>query len=425
MYIFLNFIFFVGVLILSTLILSIQNKQEKKRLSKEKNKALVVTSYAISYDGRVRNCANFFVRHGFDTTLVKPEDCLETGDIASFSNYRIEEAGFSRSFRFPPFFFDITVFLRILKSSGDVIHCHDLPSGFMGLMVKTLKNNKILIMDFHEWWSESIEINHTTGKISQIPFFRKLLSKFLENFLVNNADYLVTVSNSVARMLQRQSSKTKQFIVAKNFPEHSEKFDDSLNLRKILKIPSEAFLAYYVGQLGHHRKVDIFIKALKFCPNVFLVFRVTNHICFEEFYQFLIEEIGCKDRVFFLPPVSPKKVANSCLGADLGLNCGFMDSKNMQAALPNKLFEYTLAGIPILSVFNEEINAIVEQKGIGATFKDENSVEEVAHFLEKCYKDKIFFREIEKNVANYKKEIRDHMPYEELKMIFSNENISV
>lgn len=413
-YLLVNSLVFVPVFIyVLSLLLKKINYKSAYSLSHCKKKILIITSYALSYDGRVKNCINFFQSKNFDVILLKPEDCADDANSPSMGSY-ICQSGFCRSFLFFPYSFDIKMFCTILKHSSNFVHCHDISSSFMGLMAKAFNKKIFLIVDFHEWWSESVAINNVSGIVKRLPFLKRKVYKFIESLLIKHADCLITVSEPVADMLNDQSGNKKKFIIAKNFPSVSKHFDKSLDIRQILNIPKDFLVVYYVGQLGHHRRVDIFIKALKYCPNVVLVFRVTGHDFFENFYSLLIREMGCADRIYFLPPVFPEQVVNSCLGADLGLNCGFMDSKNMQVALPNKLFEYTLAGIPILSVYNKSINEIVSKKKIGATFKDENSVDEVIFFINKINNDKVFYSQLKNNVLDYKKEIQNYLPYEEL-----------
>lgn len=385
----------------------------------EKKNVLVVTSFALSYDGRVKNCINFFLENGFSVTTLNPEDCLDDINSTQPLQYNLNSSGFSRSFLFFPFFFDIKMFLQIITNPSNILHCHDIPSAFMGLISKTIRKEKILIVDFHEWWSETATVNCTTGSVKRISFFKRNICKVIENLLIKHADYLITVSKHVAHNLKEQAKRKKKFIIIKNLPAISNYFNNYLDIRALLKIPDYYFVIYYIGQLGHHRKVDIFIKALAKTPNVCLVFRVTNHHIFEEIYNPLMEQMNCKNRVYFLPPVPPEYVVNSCLGADLGLNCFSVTSKNMQAALPNKIFEYTLAGIPILSVSNKAIDKIVNGKKIGATFKNENSVDEVVRFIQKLSNNKQFYAEFKSNVMAYREEIKNNKPYEELSRILN------
>jgi glycosyltransferase involved in cell wall biosynthesis len=72
----------------------------------------------------------------------------------------------------------------------------------------------------------------------------------------------------------------------------------------------------------------------------------------------LIVGEGVADRVKILPPVPYEELLDWTASADIGLNILPPDySASILRCLPNKLFEYLMAGIPVLT---SELGAVVE-----------------------------------------------------------------
>jgi len=72
----------------------------------------------------------------------------------------------------------------------------------------------------------------------------------------------------------------------------------------------------------------------------------------------LIVSEGTADRVKIIPPVPYKDLLDYTASADLGLIFYSPDySLNVRMCLPNKIFEYMMAGIPVLS---SDLDAVAE-----------------------------------------------------------------
>jgi glycosyltransferase involved in cell wall biosynthesis len=90
-------------------------------------------------------------------------------------------------------------------------------------------------------------------------------------------------------------------------------------------------------------------------------------------YKQLAEECGCGQRLFWLPPVPSSDVVLEARAADIGIwtllsNVGL----NFKLALPNKVFEYLAAGVPILVADLPEARKIVDRYQVGLPFDPED-----------------------------------------------------
>src|SRR5699024_11182513 len=78
--------------------------------------------------------------------------------------------------------------------------------------------------------------------------------------------------------------------------------------------------------------------------------------------------LGVRDRVHWLPAVEPGGLSAYTAAADVGLIPYLPVSRNNQYALPNKVFEYTGAGIPFVASDLPELRRIVEAARCGEVY---------------------------------------------------------
>ncbi|MFL5626078.1 MAG: glycosyltransferase, partial [Ktedonobacteraceae bacterium] len=80
----------------------------------------------------------------------------------------------------------------------------------------------------------------------------------------------------------------------------------------------------------------------------------------------LITSEAVADRVKILPPVPYADLLNWTASADIGLIIYSPDySLNVRMCLPNKLFEYLMAGLPILASRLEAVSEVIRTYDVG------------------------------------------------------------
>jgi len=78
-----------------------------------------------------------------------------------------------------------------------------------------------------------------------------------------------------------------------------------------------------------------------------------------------IRERGLQDRVTLLPSVPLEQLLAHTAEASVGVTLLQDTCENHRLALPNKLFEYIAAGIPVVASALPETRALVERYGVG------------------------------------------------------------
>jgi glycosyltransferase involved in cell wall biosynthesis len=81
--------------------------------------------------------------------------------------------------------------------------------------------------------------------------------------------------------------------------------------------------------------------------------------------QVLAASLDIQDRVHFLDPVPPDQLLDYTASATVGVTLLEDTCLNHRLALPNKLFEYLMAGIPVLASDLPELNKVVSQFDVG------------------------------------------------------------
>ena len=89
------------------------------------------------------------------------------------------------------------------------------------------------------------------------------------------------------------------------------------------------------------------VEAMLHTDNAVLVFM--GHGPMRSDTEQLVENLGLQSKVRFIDPVPPEKLLSVTASADLGLT--FLEDccLNHRYALPNKLFEYLAAGVPVIA----------------------------------------------------------------------------
>src|SRR5262249_46283485 len=132
-----------------------------------------------------------------------------------------------------------------------------------------------------------------------------------------------------------------------------------VDLRTQLRLPAGHCVVLYQGGLGPSRNLEPVIRALARVPRAVLVIRGPGIEHFAGAYLGLARECGCGGRVFCLPPVGSGEVVREARGADLGLYTVLGVGLNFRYALPNKVFEYLAAGLPVLCADYPEVRRLV------------------------------------------------------------------
>jgi len=174
---------------------------------------------------------------------------------------------------------------------------------------------------------------------------------------------VIAVSPPITQDLQRRY-RVRRAITVRNIPVYRRPASGD-RLRHRLGLDAQTRIALYQGSIQEDRSLDLLVRAARFlAPGIVIVMMGTGPS--EQQIAALIDQEGVGDRIYLLPPVPYEELLDWTASADIGLTILPADySPSIQMCLPNKLFEYIMAGLPVLTSPLEAIVSIIETYHVG------------------------------------------------------------
>jgi glycosyltransferase involved in cell wall biosynthesis len=264
---------------------------------------------------------------------------------------------------------------RSIRLKPDIIHCHDTLVLPLGVIIKWITNAK-LIYDAHELESNRNGLSRIQG----------WLTLFTEKFFWRFIDALIVVSPSIQSWYVRNIGYKPSAVIL-NSPQYNDSngMDDDY-FRSKYCIAKDELIFVYVGILGKGRGLDLIVDA-------FSSSEIKSHVVFLGYGELSdkLENLSRQNKNFHLHPAVPhSEVVPLVRSADFGLCLIQNVSLSDYYCLPNKLFEYCFANIPVLASNFPDIKSLIVEYNAGECC-DLNS-EAVIKAV----------KQIEKGVSNYK-----------------------
>jgi len=259
---------------------------------------------------------------------------------------------FFQIIKYLEFLFRTMILLYKVKPKVVNAHAHGvLP---FALFAKYLFRS-LVVYDAHE-----LETEQTTGMN-----LRKKLSKWLERKLIHKVDMMLVVSESIADWYVDEYNINRPAVVL-NAPNQRE-LKANNHFREKLSISDEQVILLYQGGLFAGRGVQLILDAFKA--------RTDNKVVavfmgYGELEQNIKGAAAEKNNIFFFPAVPPQVVLEYTSSADLGIHLIQNTCLNHDYCMPNKLFEYSMAGLPIIVSNMKDMSELVIKNKMGAVISD-------------------------------------------------------
>ena len=249
---------------------------------------------------------------------------------------------------------------KIVKNhqKTDYIHCNDLEPLPIALFIKLISRNKVkVVYDAHELETEKVGLK---GII-------KVFSKITERVLIHHVDSVITVSEGIADDYARRYRISRPLIIY-NCPYFKE-IPRKPIFREKFQIRSDQVIFLYQGNLNLGRGIETLLKAFENMTRTDMVLVLMG-------YGNLVPKIlditrKCSN-IFYYPPVSPEIVLQYTASADIGIVFTENTCLNHFYSLPNKFFEYAMAGLGLLVNNLPEMRSLVEKYQCGLIIKEES-----------------------------------------------------
>ena len=320
-------------------------------------------------DPRVLREATALVEAGYTVSIVdieEKENKQSEEDIRGvhLKHVMVPRAFFSTRFDTSTLVRVATLFvrttLRLLQTPADIYHGHEV-SGLLPCCIAAFLRRKPVIFDAHEMPLFERPLSEL-GPSRR--WLRRLLGVLLA-FIVPRCAGVITVSPPIVEEL-RSRYGVEEVALIRNVPEYRA-VAKSDRLRQHLGLGPEVRIALYQGYLQPNRGLDRLIRAAAFLdPDSVIVIMGKNRKTTQAQLEELIASEGVGERVKILPPVPYAELLDWTASADIGLNVASADySLNVRYFLPNKFFEYLMAGLPVLTSPLEAMVDIVNTYDVG------------------------------------------------------------
>jgi len=252
-----------------------------------------------------------------------------------------------------------------IEAKADVYHANDLDTlEICGIAAK--KNNARLVYDSHELWLESSRFLIATGFLNRIRL-RRIERKYLPR-----ADAVIAVTPLRGKAMRRMYPDMKRLEIVENAPEKLKELPPRGRLRSMVGADEKTVIALYQGVLCPERGLEELLGAAEICPVDNVKFVFIGMDAWNGTLQEMAESKGLQASVKFLPPVRSEDLPEITVDADMGFILFRNTCLNHYYSLPNKLYEYMMAGVPIISSDFPELKRVLEETGCGITVDPES-----------------------------------------------------
>ncbi len=254
--------------------------------------------------------------------------------------------------------FNLRLFFFLLIKKADMLISNDLDTLLPNYIISKIRNVP-LVYDSHEYFTEVPEL--VNRKHIQRVW------KFIEGKIFPKLENVITVNDSIADFFEDDYGIRPA--VVRNIPRAREKV--SMVTREKLELPvGKSILILQGSGINVDRGSEELIQAMEYIDDAVLLIigggDVINKL------KFMVVELGIKDKVIFKPRLPYNEMMQYTAVADLGLTFDKSTNLNYKFSLPNKLFDYIQAGVPVISSSLPEIEKVINQFDVGDYIPDHN-----------------------------------------------------
>lgn len=249
-------------------------------------------------------------------------------------------------------FFNLRLFFVLLFTKTDVLLANDLDTLLPNYLVSKIKGIP-LIFDSHEIFCEVPELQNNPTK--------KQIWEKLESSIVPKLKYCITVNQSIANYFSNKYNVP--FIFIRNIPNYSK--IQNLKSRNELSLPIDKKIIILQGAgINVQRGSEELLGAFQYLDKNYLLLIIGSgdviYLLKENVSKYRLES-----KVKFIDKIPAEVLRHYTSNSDLGVTIDKDTNLNYHFSLPNKVFDYIHAGIPVLASRLPEIEFLINQYQVG------------------------------------------------------------
>ena len=306
----------------------------------------------VRYDGRSYNMATSLSRAGHAVRFIV------TGD----KNSRVEleqidlvQLGVRRWFWSKLYF--LHYYLKLIPAAfsarADLYVSADLFSLPIAYLVARVRGARVVY--------DAKEFYFATAALKDRPHTQRFWA-WVEGLFVKRVDGITVAGEDDSRIVAQRYGVPPPTPIL-NHPPYVAKVERSQKLRQELSIPPEKKIILYQGGLQSGRGLFLSLDVLVHLPDSVLVFLGEGHLKGE--LSRTISAQGLEGRAFIRERVEYPNLIEYTASADIGLALVEDYGLSYRYARPNKLFEYVMAGVPVVVTNFPVMREVVERYDVG------------------------------------------------------------
>lgn len=271
-----------------------------------------------------------------------------------------------------------------MKDKPSVIHCHTSEQLPFLFLFSALYSSSF-VYEPHELEFEK----NGAGKI------KKILIRFFEAKIIPRSELAIVVGEKIAEAYVEKYKISKPLVVM-NLPYFVDVIKNDL-FRKALNIPQKSKIYLYQGALTEGRGVKLLLELFKKFGNEN---KVIVFMGFGKLTDMVIQHSNLYSNIYYHPAVQPDVLLSYTASADVGVL--FIEDLclSYKYCVPNKMFEYMMANIPMISSRLLETEKIINTNNLGVV-ASENDIDGLLDSINKF--DCLNYNELLENVKKAKK----------------------
>jgi len=262
-----------------------------------------------------------------------------------------------------PFFyaeFNLRLFFFLLTHKASLLISNDLDTLLPNFLIQKLRKTG-LVYDAHEYFTGVPEL-------AKRPFVQRIWKR-IERKILPSIRYMVTVNDSIAALYHKEYNIVP--LVVRNIPLTKKTESGYTPGRFDLELPDDKKIILLQGAgVNINRGAEEAVSAMQFTEGAILLIIGDGDVI--PALKSMTLDLNLQDKVRFLPRQPLERLAAYTAMADIGITFDKDTNINYRYSLPNKLFDYIQAGLPVLASTLPEVKKIIDEYGCGAFIENHN-----------------------------------------------------
>jgi glycosyltransferase involved in cell wall biosynthesis len=257
----------------------------------------------------------------------------------------------------------------LLFNDFDVVHANDLDTLLPNYLASKIKR-KHIVYDTHEYFTEVPELQNNPIK--------KKIWKLVEQFIFPKLQFVFTVNESIADVYKNLYGI--DVWVMRNVP-NKMVAPNNLEAQLPIELQTKPYIILQGAGINIDRGAEELVQAMQHVTDANLLIMGDGDVV-PQLMNYVLEN-KLQSKVFFMPKQPYHKLLQFTSKAAIGATLDKNTNLNYQLSLPNKLFDYVRAEIPILASNLVETKKIFDENNIGCLIENHNpkSIAETINFM--------------------------------------------